>query len=555
MLRFLGLLMLTCAMGCTGPGPTTSGDAGLDAGVDGGPDAASCVDCDDGLYCNGVERCEGGSCVAGDPPCEASACDEDADSCDTTCAEPDADGDGHASIACGGDDCDDEDGARYAGNVEVCDPDHHDEDCRPDTYGFADLDSDGYVDAACCNEQPDGSLLCGEDCNDMRAISHPNQVEACDGIDNDCDGEVDEGALRTFYPDADEDGFGDAGASAVEGCVPPAGHVENAGDCDDTNPHAHSASAAEVCDTFDNDCDGVADEDTSAVAWYLDTDMDLFGDASDPAPVVSCLPVPGRVTTGGDCDDSLPSVHPTAAEVCNEIDDDCDGGTDEGVGTTYYRDADRDGQGTATTTMVACAPPAGYVTRGDDCDDTQAGTHVGAPELCNRHDDDCSSGGGYDVSEDRDSDGHASPIAACSGGSPKDDCDDDTFAVEPGTLLYYTEPIRCGYGSGAGDTYLWCPASRCCVFEVRECEADARCDSVSRPEWDYDCSGSAEPEPWVTGGCEEHPYILGRCIGDGPVGSGTPPACGAPVSYRTCTRTGLTGPCTATISTGIMACH
>lgn len=81
------------------------------------------------------------------------------------------------------------------------------------------------------------------------------------------------------------------------------------------------------------------------------------------------------------------------------------------------------------------------------------------------------------------------------------------------------------------------------------------CDSVSTPNWDYDCSGTADPEPWVSGSCAPHPYRLGECIGDGPVGSGTPPACGSSVTYRTCTRSGLTGPCSGSTSTGTLACH
>lgn len=114
--------------------------------------------CDDGVFCNGVERCQKdspgaprGRCVAGTPPCEAGvACLEESDRCRAPrCAVPDADGDGYDAIACGGDDCDDNDADRNPGLTEVCDARGKDEDCDATTFGDRDEDRDGFIDSDC----------------------------------------------------------------------------------------------------------------------------------------------------------------------------------------------------------------------------------------------------------------------------------------------------------------------------------------------------------------------------------------------------------------------
>jgi hypothetical protein len=127
------------------------------------------------------------------------------------------------------------------------------------------------------------------------------------------------------------------------------------------------------------------------ITYYTDADGDGFGSASDPGQT-SCTLVSGKVTNNGDCDDSNPAINPGATEVCNGIDDDCDGSADEGLPfLTYYTDADGDGYGSASATGTSsCSPIAGSVTNNSDCNDGNAAVNSAASEICgNGIDDNC----------------------------------------------------------------------------------------------------------------------------------------------------------------------
>lgn len=125
------------------------------------------ADCRDVTFCNGAEVCAPGhpaagrdGCMAGTPPCLSDeTCNEARGVCELPCgartrSDMDRDGDGHKSIECGGDDCDDNNAQRYPGNVEVCDARGLDEDCNYNTIGHLDRDGDGYTDAQCYNIRP-----------------------------------------------------------------------------------------------------------------------------------------------------------------------------------------------------------------------------------------------------------------------------------------------------------------------------------------------------------------------------------------------------------------
>jgi alpha-tubulin suppressor-like RCC1 family protein len=179
----------------------------------------------------------------------------------------DADGDGYVSTATGGTDCDDTNAAINPAAVEVCDGvDNNCVDGEADAPGFRtwflDRDGDGYGgEAVEACVRPTGTLANqGGDCNDQNPFINPGQSESrCDGLDDNCDGNADEGLpVFTWYRDADGDGYGDV-TQAVTACGAPAGHVAIATDCNDSNPNVHPG-AAEANDFQDNNCNGAIDE-------------------------------------------------------------------------------------------------------------------------------------------------------------------------------------------------------------------------------------------------------------------------------------------------------
>jgi hypothetical protein len=278
---------------------------------------ASNADCDDAIYCNGVERCDPGvagadarGCLAqSGPPCMASqTCDEAGESCRAMCdVSDDADEDGSRAIDCGGTDCDDADANRFPGNPEVCDVDDRDEDCDPRTFGVRDADGDGAPDALCCNDE--SARVCGTDCDDTQAGRNPSVPEVCgDVVDNDCDTIVDEGATIVCYLDADRDTFAPAGAPTMPACSCPAGYTDTAPaagttDCNDdaAGGETFHPGAPELCDGLDNDCSIAADRVESETVEDADGDEHSALDApctGGSFPRDDCKDDSARVTPG-----------------------------------------------------------------------------------------------------------------------------------------------------------------------------------------------------------------------------------------------------------------
>jgi alpha-tubulin suppressor-like RCC1 family protein len=282
------LALVACGDDDESGGPDASAELDSGSHDDAGPEAGhgeSCGGegpCDDGIRCNGIERCvDDDHCEPGEPVrCTPEhPCLESTGACD--CTNPDYDDDDSDSEVCGGDDCNDADDSIGEHAPEVCLPggDSVDEDCDPDTFqndetNDGDADNDGHFSVFCFNLRPDGSRSGGDDCFDRDDKTYPGAEESCDYTDNDCDGIVDEGevgdgsdegSLQTaFYPDNDRDGYPDHDAEPMMRCdlSPLPGWLSEAhpDDCDDDDIDVNLAEL-EVCDGVDNDCDGLVDND------------------------------------------------------------------------------------------------------------------------------------------------------------------------------------------------------------------------------------------------------------------------------------------------------
>ncbi|MEL6344779.1 MAG: MopE-related protein, partial [Myxococcota bacterium] len=412
--------------------------------------------------------------------------DNDKDSGD---AVVDLDGDGFDSS----DDCDDDDANVFPGASEVCDgidndcDDQVDNDPVDGTAYYTDSDSDGFGDPSneviSC-EPVDGSVTNNTDCNDNEAAANPEASEICDGIDNDCDSQVDDdddsldaSTTGTFYYlDSDEDGFGDS-VERVRACTAPAGYVEDGTDCNDDEATANPA-ATEICDTIDNDCDSFIDDaddsldGSTGTNYYEDFDEDGFGDPGDLRQ--ACIQPPGFVEDSTDCNDNDNTTFPAATEICDGQYNDCNNG-DFDITAAPADETDDDGD-----FYVECEGYTAGVTvtdenviAGSDCDDAAAGTNPGATEVCDE----------ADVDEDCDTFAD----------------DDDESTSDESKFTYYADTDEDTFGDPESTT-LACSLPTGFVEDDQDCD-DTRdfvnpdgsevCDTLNLDE---DCSGTADDE-------------------------------------------------------------
>lgn len=346
-------------------------------------------------------------------------------------------------------DCDDESADINPGKTEICDEldnncsGENNEGLATSTY-YLDFDEDGYGTTSttivwCA--MPAGYADVDSDCDDSEAVVNPGAAEICDGLDNNCDGEIDEGlATSTYYLDNDNDGHG-VNSDTVVACALPKGYAVNTNDCNNSDATVHPG-AAELCDSKDNDCDGVVDEGcVTANTYYRDFDSDGYGNPGNS--IEASVQPAGYVVDNTDCNDNDADVNPSEMEVCDGKDNDCDGTVDNGLLTTYYRDADNDGYGHSASSTQACSLPDGYTENSTDCNDSDADVNPGETEVCDGKDNDCDDvideGCGLSTYyRDADGDGYGDPDKGVQAAVKPDgyvnnneDCDDSDADVNP----------------------------------------------------------------------------------------------------------------------------
>ncbi|MBT3813940.1 SUMF1/EgtB/PvdO family nonheme iron enzyme [Candidatus Woesearchaeota archaeon] len=287
-------------------------------------------------------------------------------------------------------------------------------DCEnPQTFYFdndGDTFGDAYETETFCSEKEaeiNGFVPNPLDCDDEVNYIHPDAEELCDGFDNNCDFNIDEGLeiLAQCYKDFDDDGFGvedDTFGTCMSSCGE--GYAKHSGtkpfDCADDNDKVFPG-AEEVCDLIDNNCENGNNEGFENLDYYPDVDGDNAGNMYAEAikfckePTAEMKPAGMEdveyVPNATDCEDGDPTINLNHPEICDGKDNNCNDEIDDGAPLLdYFKDNDGDGYGNeADGTWEGCGSKPGYVTKGGDCNNENNAIHPFAEEICNGLDDDC----------------------------------------------------------------------------------------------------------------------------------------------------------------------
>ncbi len=451
-------------------------------------------------------------------------------------------------------DCKDDNPQVKPSAVEVCDG--IDNDCNGKTDETCDADKDGYC-AADAVILP-GSKSCkykGADCDDGNPKIHPGQPEVCgNSIDDDCDGQTDSGATDAvgcslYYEDGDKDGVGTFNSQCL--CAPGGIFTSTtSGDCNDSNKNVYPGNK-EVCGNgVDDNCNGKQDEEgaLNCSSFYKDADQDGYG-----AGKAACLCAPSatyNTAKGNDCNDNDPKMNPAMTEVCNNIDDDCDGLTDNNNAlgcSTFYSDFDKDGFGDSKKSLCLCnAVDKWTATIGGDCDDNKSNVNPVAIESCDALDNDCNgtiddpgAQGCVMAYKDADGDGYGDPATkacVCGLAMPYNtfldgDCNDKVASINPnlstkekcngvddncnlvidevnadGCTIYYADTDKDGVGNSAKAKCLCAKDGDYTSTKNGDCNDNDSQIKPGNPEFcdgkDNDCDGTIDNQSAI--GCTEY---------------------------------------------------